>query len=332
MKTIMKVLTLLACNAFLAAACTDNEAFQTAIQPPDAPIDGQAPFRYDTYDDEALWTDVLRFHEVVATVSPEAALAVGLKVDAEAVLAEPNRGPLMKTATATIPKSFSHFSDDLILARVIGGDLEAYEGIMRHHNQRLYRIARSIVTDDAEAADVVQETFIAAFERLHELKDPAALPAWLARITRNSALMRLRKSRRMHYMDEPEFDNVLNLSTAIRRPEQPESALANKQLRQMLEQFIDELPDAFRAVFMLRAIEQCTVATTAELLEIEAATVKTRYHPARVLLQKRLMEYSDSMGVTVHEFAGHRCDAIVCKVLEKLRSTHQEMLGDVTTD
>jgi RNA polymerase sigma-70 factor (ECF subfamily) len=136
----------------------------------------------------------------------------------------------------------------------------------------------------------------------------------------------------MHYMDELEFDNVLNLSTAIRRPEQPESALANMQLRQMLEQFIDELPDAFRAVFMLRAIEQCTVATTAELLEIEAATVKTRYHPARLLLQKRLMEYSDSMGVTVHEFAGHRCDAIVCKVLEKLRSTHQEMIGDVTTD
>ena len=92
----------------------------------------------------------------------------------------------------------------------------------------------------------------------------------------------------------------------------------------MLEQFIDELPDAFRAVFMLRAIEQCSVATTAELLEIEAATVKTRYHRARLLLQKRLMDYSDSIGVAVHEFAGHRCDTIVCNVLHILRSTHQE--------
>ncbi len=230
----------------------------------------------------------------------------------------------MVTVTAANPASFSHLSDDVILARVIGGDLDAYEGIMRHHNQRLFRIARSIVTDDAEAMDVVQETFIVAYERLQELKDPAALPVWLARITRNAALMRLRKSQRLHYMDEPEFDNVLNLSTAIKRPEQPETALANTQLRQMLEKFIDELPDAFRAVFMLRAIEQCSVATTAELLEIEAATVKTRYHRARLLLQKRLMTYSDSISVAVHEFAGHRCDAIVCNVLKKLHSTYRK--------
>lgn len=226
----------------------------------------------------------------------------------------------MVTVTAASPTSFSHLSDDEILERVVDGDLDAYEGIMRHHNQRLFRIARSIVTDDAEAMDVVQETFIVAYERLQELSDPAALPAWLARITRNAALMRLRKSRRLHYMDEPEFDNVLHLSTAIKRPEQPDTTLANNQLRQMLEQFIDELPDAFRAVFMLRAIEQCSVATTAELLEIEAATVKTRFHRARLLLQKRLMKYSDSIGVTVHEFAGHRCDTVVSNVLEELRS------------
>lgn len=118
--------------------------------------------------------------------------------------------------------------------------------------------------------------------------------------------------------------NVLNLSMAIRRPEQPEKTLANNQLRELLEQFIDELPDAFRAVFMLRAIEQCSVATTAELLELEAATVKTRCHRARLLLQKRLMAYSDSIGVAVHEFTGHRCDTIVCNVLEKLRSIRQE--------
>lgn len=230
----------------------------------------------------------------------------------------------MVTVTAASPVSYSHLSDDVILTRVVDGDLDAYEGIMRHHNQRLFRIARSIVTDDAEAMDVVQETFIVAYERLQDLHDPAALPAWLARITRNAALMRLRKSRRLHYMEEPEFDNVLNLSTAIKRPEQPEMTLANSQLRQMLEQFIDELPDAFRAVFMLRAIEHCSVATTAELLEIEAATVKTRYHRARLLLQKRLMEYSDSIGVAVHEFAGDRCDTIVCNVLTQLRSTHRK--------
>lgn len=231
---------------------------------------------------------------------------------------------MMTRATTAVAASFAHLSDAAILTRVIGGDLEAYEGIMRHHNQRLFRIARSIITDDAEAMDIVQETFITAYKRLDELKDPAALPAWLARISRNTALMRLRKSRRLNYMDEPDLDNVINLSTSMQRPEQPDATLANEELRRLLEQLIDELPDAFRAVFMLRAIEQCSVATTAEILEIPAATVKTRYHRARLLLQKRMMDYSDSIGVAVHEFAGHRCDTIVCNVLEKLRAAHKD--------
>ena len=227
----------------------------------------------------------------------------------------------MANAEPASPKSFADLSDDLILERVTAGDLDAYEGIMRHHNQRLYRIARSIVTDDAEAMDVVQESFITAFDRLDELREPAALPSWLARITRNNALMRLRKNRRMQYMDEPDFDNVLNLSSAVKRPEQPDSALANKQLGRLLERYIDELPDAFRTVFMLRAIEQCSVATTAELMDIEPATVKTRYHRARLLLQKQVTDLSNSSGVAVHEFAGHRCNAIVRNVLSALRRT-----------
>lgn len=227
------------------------------------------------------------------------------------------------TRNVAVLEDFSQLSDDVILSRVLAGDLDAYEGIMRHHNQRLFRIARSIVTDDAEAMDVVQESFIVAYQRLGELKEPAALATWLSRITRNAALMRLRKSRRLHYMDEPDFDNVLSLSAAARRPEQPDARLANTELRQLLEDCIDELPDAFRAVFMLRAIEHCSVRTTAEILEIQPATVKTRFHRARLLLQKRLMEYSEAAGVAVHEFAGHRCDAIVQNVLQTLRAAER---------
>lgn len=216
--------------------------------------------------------------------------------------------------------SFAHLSDDVILTRVIDGELEAYEGIMRHHNQRLFRIARSIVTDDAEAMDIVQETFITAYERLDGLKNPAALPEWLARVARNTALMRLRRSRRVSYVEEPDFDNVVELSTSMKRPEQPDVTLSNNELRQLLERLIDGLPDAFRTVFMLRAIEQCSVATTAAILDIPEATVKTRYHRARLLLQKGVMEFGDAIGVEVHEFAGHRCDTIVRNVLEELRA------------
>ncbi len=223
--------------------------------------------------------------------------------------------------SAIVSKSPAEFSDAELLVKVLAGDLDAYEGIMRHHNQRLFRLARSIVTDDAEAMDVVQESFIVAYQRLADLKSPAALPIWLAQVARNAALMRLRKSRRFLYMDEPDFENVLNLSAPVRHQDQPDRNLANAQLRRLLEDCIDELPDAFRTVFMLRAIEHCSVKITAEILEIEPATVKTRLHRARLLLQKRIMQYSEASGVSVHEFAGHRCDAVVHNVLHILRTT-----------
>lgn len=211
-------------------------------------------------------------------------------------------------------------SDEEILSRVRAGDLDAYEGIIRHHNQRLYRLARSIVTDDSEAMDVVQETFVVAYQRLIDLRSPEALPIWLGQITRNAALMRLRKSRRYQYMDEPDFETVLGLSRPLRSGDQPEHDLANAQLRQLLERCIDELPDSFRAVFMLRAVEQCSVNATAEILDIEKSTVKTRFHRARLLLQKSLMEYSDISWASLHEFEGYRCDRIVRDTLSALRA------------
>lgn len=193
----------------------------------------------------------------------------------------------MAMAAATVSASFTHLSDEEVIRRIRAGEVDAFEAIMRRHNQRLFRIARSVVTDDSEAMDVVQEAFIVAFERLHDLNEPAALPTWLGRIARNAALMRLRKRKRLQYMDEPDVENVLRLSGSVKRVEQPESKLANKQLGQLLEEFIDELPEAFRTVFMLRAVEQCSVAMTAEIMGIEPATVKTRYHRARLLLRDR---------------------------------------------
>lgn len=223
--------------------------------------------------------------------------------------------------TAARPPDANGRSDVLLLADVLAGNLESYEGIMRHYNQRLFRLARSIVTDDAEAMDIVQETFITAYERLSDLKDPEALGTWLSRIARNAALMRLRKNRRYQYMDESNLDNVLEMSVRPVRQQLPDGELANLQLRRLLEDCVDELPDAFRVVFVLRAIEQCSVNVTAEILDIPEATVKTRFHRARRLIQQQLLEYSDAAGIGVHEFAGDRCDAIVRNVLRILRGS-----------
>lgn len=223
------------------------------------------------------------------------------------------------TNTAVRPAPSSS-SDESLLAEVLSGSLESFEGIMRHHNQRLYRLARSIVTDDSEAMDVVQEAFITAYRRLDDLKEPAALGTWLARITRNAALMRLRGNRRFQTMEESDLDNVLEMSVTTPRQLLPECEVANMQLRSLLEECIDELPDAFRAVFVLRAVEQCSVDDTADILEIPQATVKTRFHRARRLMRQRILDYTEAAGIGVHEIAGPRCDAIVNKVMATLRT------------
>ncbi|HEX2138621.1 MAG TPA: RNA polymerase sigma factor [Woeseiaceae bacterium] len=221
--------------------------------------------------------------------------------------------------TAIRAEQPSDQSDAQLLTEVLGGNLEAFAGIIRHHNQRMFRIARSIVTDDAEAMDAVQESFITAYERLEDLKEPQALGVWLARIVRNTALMRLRRNRRYQFMETADLDNVLEMSVPQPHQRLPEGEVANIQLRRLLEECIDELPEAFRSVFMLRAVEQCSTSATAEILEIEEATVKTRFHRAKRLIQQRLLACFEAAGVGVHEFAGHRCDTIVHNVMQNLR-------------
>ncbi len=210
-------------------------------------------------------------------------------------------------------------SDGTLIRRVLDGDIEAYEGIMRRYNQRLFRLARSIVSSDAEAMDVVQESYVKAYEHLADLRQPEALGGWLARIVRNAALLQLRKARRYQNMEDTEFENVLHLAKPVHQQMRPDGELANAQLRQVLEDCIDELPDNFRTVFMLRAVEQCSVNAVAEMLDIKEATVKTRFHRARVLLQERLLEVGDASRIGIHEFAGERCDSIVRNVLAEVR-------------
>lgn len=221
---------------------------------------------------------------------------------------------------AVSTRTFDDRSDARTLTAVLAGNLDAYESIVRHHNQRLFRIARSIVSDDAEAMDIVQDSFIAAYERLTDLKEPKALAVWLARIVRNTALMRLRKNRRYQFMEEADLENVREMSVREPRQTLPEGEVANSELRRLLEGCIDELPEAFRTVFMLRAVEQCSTAVVAEMLEIPEATVKTRFHRAKRLIRQRLLEHCRAAGVSVHEFAGARCDQVTRNVMDELRA------------
>jgi RNA polymerase sigma-70 factor (ECF subfamily) len=192
-------------------------------------------------------------------------------------------------------------------------DLAAFEQLMRRHNRALYRTARSIVKDDAEAEDVLQEAYLLAFRGMENFRGESSMSTWLTRIVINEAIGRTRR-RSAEIIP-------LDVETAMdEHNEAPEQALLRSQARRLIEQKIDGLPDAFRTVFFLRALEEMTVEETAACLDIPEATVRTRYFRARGLLREALSRELDVALEQAFAFDGARCDRIVANVLERLKN------------
>jgi RNA polymerase sigma-70 factor (ECF subfamily) len=216
--------------------------------------------------------------------------------------------------------------DTEIARRVAAGDRDAFELLMRRYNQTLYRTARSILKDDAEAEDAVQDAYMLAYRAIGAFRGDAKLSTWLIRIVVNEAIARSRKrSRRAEIIQlsgEPEADTNAgeeeeNMNQAT--PEQPEHAAVRAQTRRLLETKIDALPEVFRTVFVLRALEELTVDETAASLGIPAATVRTRFFRAKGLLREALAREIDFAYGDAFAFAGSRCDRIVAGVLARLK-------------
>ncbi len=214
---------------------------------------------------------------------------------------------------------------DLELARgVTLGDPVAFEALMRRYNARLFRVARAILRDDAEAEDAVQDAYLNAFRHMREFQGEAQLATWLTRIVINEALMRLRRRRRENVVtpfsaaDHP--GDRATSEVADEAAESPVETALRAELRRLLEKTIDELPVAFRTVFVMREVEDMTVEETARCLGIPPATVRTRQFRARALLRARLSRDLDLAAGGVFGFAGERCDRIVAAVLDRQAS------------
>jgi RNA polymerase sigma-70 factor, ECF subfamily len=217
----------------------------------------------------------------------------------------------MQTQAALTPAERP--SDTELIARILSGDMRAMEALMRLHNRTLYRTARAILRDDAEAEDAVQEAYIRAYRALGTFRGDAKLSTWLVRITANEALMRRRRNARTPTTDvEPE--NLVSEEAG------PEGDAQRRDTRRLLEARIDALPDHFRSVFVLRAVEELTVEETAAALGVPEATVRTRYFRARGLLREWMAGDIDTTLEDAFAFAGARCDRIVRKVLVVLVS------------
>ena len=201
-------------------------------------------------------------------------------------------------------------TDTELIAKILSGDMRALEALMRLHNRTLYRTARAILRDDAEAEDAVQEAYLQAYRSLGTFRGESKLSTWLVRITANEALMRRRRNAKAaRAATDVEPDSLMSDEAG------PESEAQRGQMRRLLEARIDALPDPYRAVFVLRALEELSVEETATALGITDATVRTRYFRARGLLRQRMAGDIDTRFGDAFAFAGARCDRIVRKVL-----------------
>lgn len=204
-------------------------------------------------------------------------------------------------------------SDELVIRQVYAGKTNAFEIIMRRYNQRLYRIARCMLNDNDSAEDAVQQAYIAAYFRLDLYTPGTSFGAWLTRITINEVLMIKRKPD-YRKVDTSESINEKSVDFA----HNPDHLHANRELATIIEAAIEKLPEDFRQVFVLRAVQQLSISETAECLNVNETTIKTRLHRARRLMQHNLNQHIEQAGLDVYEFAGQRCDRLVRKVFEKL--------------
>jgi RNA polymerase sigma-70 factor (ECF subfamily) len=211
-------------------------------------------------------------------------------------------------------------SDDDIVDRVRGGCTDAFELLMRRHNQRLYRAVRAVLRDEAETEDVLQETYVRAFMHLDQFLGRARFATWLTRIAVHEALHR--RQRRARFTDIDEVAETL----ASPSPG-PERGAADGELRQFLEAAIDRLSADFRTVFVLRDVEGLSTAETAESLEIPAETVKTRLHRARRQLQQHLDRRVGESVREVFAFGFVRCDRLVGAVMERIGAAGRDAAG-----
>jgi RNA polymerase sigma-70 factor (ECF subfamily) len=209
-------------------------------------------------------------------------------------------------------------SDEQVVARVRAGDVAAFEVILRRYNQRLFRAARAILRDDLEAEDVVQEAYVSAYAHLGDFAGRASFSTWLTKIVVHEAFARLRRRKRFQPMDPQDTLDSVPLDDARPDSASPERTAASRELAGIVEAVIDTLPEDYRVVFMLRAVEEMSVSETAACLDIPEDTVKTRLFRARGLLQEGLSARTEVALRQVHGFLGARCDGMVARVLSQL--------------
>lgn len=218
-------------------------------------------------------------------------------------------------------------SDAELVSRVLARDESAVRALIQRYNRRLYRVARSIVADDSEAEDVLQEAYLRAFAALGSFRAESTLATWLTRIVLNEAFQRLRRridvpvSAINRHGDQRSTADIIPFPALQHSPIDPERAMAQSELFRIVERAIDALPHEFRAVLVARIVEGMSVEETAAAFDLLPETVKTRLHRARKLLKEALAEHLGPHFSEVFPFDGERCERVTDAVVRRLKLT-----------
>lgn len=200
-------------------------------------------------------------------------------------------------------------SDEEILERVRTGDRAAFELLMRRHNQRVFRVCRSVLKSDEDAEEAAQQAWVDAYTHLDGFEGRSAVSTWVCRIGLHNSLARARKRKReIHLVDEEAMSDDRN----------PEEGASSSEMRRLLESAIDELPETLRVTFVMREVEGMSTAETASMLSIGEDAVKTRLLRARRALRDRMEREIDRSAGDAFRFDGARCDRMVAAVLARI--------------
>lgn len=221
--------------------------------------------------------------------------------------------------TATFPAIDAGMPEAELVRRAQARDEAALRAIMQANNRRLYRLARGILRNDAEAEDVVQETYVRAFTHLDGFRGESGLSTWLSRIAINEALGRVRGQKpHVELESVPEATLEAQIIQFPISSADPEKSMAQREIQRVVEHAVDELPDVFRMVFIARVMEGMSMEETATLLGVKPETVKTRLHRARSMLRENVEKKIGPVVMDAFPFAGHRCERLTETVLKRL--------------
>ncbi len=232
----------------------------------------------------------------------------------------------MSTFLTLQPATLAELKDEEVVARVLAGETPLFEVLMRRYNQRLYRMSRMILRDDAEAEDVMQDAYVRAYEHLDQFAGKAAFSTWLTRIAIHEALARKRRRGRHEELDAMPMSGESMPMMKSSAPS-PETSTATAQTRELLEQAIESLPENYRSVVVMREVEEMSVAETAASLGVTEAVVKTRLHRAHAMLRKELYSRAKGRATDLYQFHAVRCDRVVKAVFERIQAAGETRPG-----